>query len=119
TNDVTRQTVHENRVASLRRYRQRLGQLVRELSATERVAPISPEFREALTRRLEQSGVGKQLAARNPGEVFRQYLACMLRRPDARRGVPGCKRSLPVRFLPTSRSQACRPKPPRRSACSR
>ena len=83
TNDVTRQTVHENRVASLRRYRQRLGQLVRELSATERVAPISPEFREALTRRLEQSGVGKQLAARNPGEVFRQYLACMLRRLDA------------------------------------
>ena len=83
TNDVTRRTVYDNRVASLRRYRQRLGELLRALSATERAARISLEFREALARQVDQSGAGEHIAARNPGEVFRQYVACMLRRLDA------------------------------------
>ena len=83
TNEVTRRTVYDNRVASLRRYRQRLGELLRALSATERAARISLEFREALARQVDQSGAGEHIAARNPGEVFRQYVACMLRRLDA------------------------------------
>jgi len=83
TNEVTRRTVYDNRVASLRRYRQRLGELLRALSATERAARISLEFREALARQVDQSGAGEHIAAHNPGEVFRQYVACMLRRLDA------------------------------------
>jgi len=83
TNEVTRRTVYDNRVASLRRYRQRLAELLRGLSATERAARITLEFREALTRQLDHSGAGAHIAARNPGEVFRQYVACMLRRLDA------------------------------------
>src|SRR5207247_2752501 len=83
TNEVTRRTVYENRVASLRRYRQRLAELLRGLSVTERAARIPLEFREALARPLDRSGAGASIAARNPGEVFRQYVACMLRRLDA------------------------------------
>jgi len=83
TNAVTRETLNENRLASLRRYRQRLGDLVRTLSITERTLAIPPAFREALDRQLALSGEVERIAARNPGEVFRQYLACMLRRLDA------------------------------------
>src|SRR2546421_13115096 len=38
TNEVTRRTVYDNRVASLRRYRQRLGEQLRADSATHRDA---------------------------------------------------------------------------------
>jgi phosphoenolpyruvate carboxylase len=82
TNDVTRRTLLENRAASLRRYRQRLGDLLRALSPTERAAPIAPQFREALTRLLAASGDADRIQRRNPGEVFRQYATCMLRRLD-------------------------------------
>ena len=82
TNQVTRECFHENRLASLRRYRQRLQDLLRGLSVTERAAPVTESFRRALGQRLAESGEGERIAARNPGEVFRQYLACMLRRLD-------------------------------------
>jgi phosphoenolpyruvate carboxylase len=80
TNAVTRSTLLENRLAALRRYARRLSDLVRALSLTEKAFPISDRFREALERELAASGIGDEIAARNPGEVFRQYLACMLRR---------------------------------------
>jgi phosphoenolpyruvate carboxylase len=70
-------------VASLRRYRQRLTELVRRLSISDRAVPVSPAFREALGRALEQSGDGEGITNRNPGEVFRQFLACMTLRLDA------------------------------------
>jgi len=82
TNDVTRRALLENRMASLRRYRQRMSDLVRALSPTERAAPIAPQFREALTRLLDASGDRERIERRNPGEVFRQYATCMLRRLD-------------------------------------
>src|SRR6185295_16385638 len=40
TNDVTRSTLLENRLTVLRRYRSRLGDLVRALSITERAMPV-------------------------------------------------------------------------------
>lgn len=83
TNEVTRETLYEYRLASLQRYRQRLGELLRTLSVTERAAAVPEDFRRALARQLEASGQGADIAARNPGEVFRQYLACMLRRLTA------------------------------------
>jgi phosphoenolpyruvate carboxylase len=82
TNDVTRSTLLENRLTGLRRYRGRLGDLVRALSITERAVPVSDTFRRALERELAATGEGDEIAARNPGEVFRQYLACMVRRLD-------------------------------------
>ncbi len=82
TNEVTRETLNENRGASLRRYRRRLTELLRTLSVTDKAAPIPDRFRQALARQLERSGDGERIAARNPGEVFRQYVASMLRRLD-------------------------------------
>src|SRR5256886_1758571 len=69
TNDVTRRALFENRIASLRRYRQRLADLLRALSVTERAAPIAPEFREALARELAASGDAERIQQRNRGEV--------------------------------------------------
>ncbi len=82
TNDVTRSTLLENRLTGLRRYRRRLGELVRALSITERALPVSDAFRQVLERELAATGEGEEIKARNPGEVFRQLLACMVRRLD-------------------------------------
>ncbi len=83
TNDVTRRTLNEYRRASLQRYRQRLTSLLRALSITEHAMVLPDGFRKALARALEQSGEGAQIAARNPGEVFRQFLVCMSRKLDS------------------------------------
>ncbi|HSB52773.1 MAG TPA: phosphoenolpyruvate carboxylase, partial [Gemmatimonadales bacterium] len=82
TNDVTRRTLHENRLASLYRYRQRLGELLKTLSITDRALEVTPAFREALDRVLTTTGEAQQIVGRNPGEVFRQFLACMMLRLD-------------------------------------
>ena len=82
TNEVTRRAVHENRLASLRRYRFRLSDVARTLSPSERNTRVSAEFRQALVLALEASGEGRAIAAKNPGEIFRQYIACMVRRLD-------------------------------------
>jgi phosphoenolpyruvate carboxylase len=80
TNDVTRSTLLENRLTVVRRYHRRLGELVRALSITERAVPPSERFRQTLERELSATGEGDAIANRNPGEIFRQYLAIMLRR---------------------------------------
>ncbi len=82
TNGVTRSTLIENRLTALRRYRRRLGDLVRALSITERMVPGNERFLAALERELAESGSGAEIQVRNPGEIFRQYLACMTRRLD-------------------------------------
>jgi phosphoenolpyruvate carboxylase len=82
TNDVTRSTLLENRLTVLRRYRRRLDDLMRTLSITEKALPISDRFRQALEKELAATGEAETIAHRNPGEVFRQYLSCMLRRLD-------------------------------------
>jgi phosphoenolpyruvate carboxylase len=81
-NDVTRSTILENRLTALRRYRRRLSELVRALSITERAVPVPENFRQSLARELAATREADEIAARNPGEIFRQYLACMGRRLD-------------------------------------
>jgi phosphoenolpyruvate carboxylase len=80
TNDVTHGTLLENRLTGLRRYRRRLDELVRALSITEKAFPVTERFRSALDRELAATGQADQIAMRNPGEVFRQFLGVMLRR---------------------------------------
>ncbi len=82
TTAVTAWTLRENALAALRRYRARATELARALSITERAMPVPEDFRETLERELEASGVGAAIAARNPGEAYRQYLTCMLRKLD-------------------------------------
>jgi phosphoenolpyruvate carboxylase len=80
TNEVTQSTLLENRLTGLRRYRRRIDELVRDLSITERSVPLTDRFRSALERALASTGRAEELATRNPGEVFRQYLGVMLQR---------------------------------------
>lgn len=82
TNEVTRRTLHENRVASLYRYRQRLAELLKTLSITERALDPGPAFRQALDRALGSTPNSAAIVGRNPGEVFRQFLACVMVRLD-------------------------------------
>jgi phosphoenolpyruvate carboxylase len=83
TNEVTRRTLYENRAASLHHYHARLTALMRDLSIAQRSVTVPADFQEALALALSQSGDGARIAARNPGEPFRLYLTCMVRRLEA------------------------------------
>jgi phosphoenolpyruvate carboxylase len=83
TNEVTRRTLYENRAASLNHYRSRLTGLIRSFSISQRSVNLPAAFQDALAVALSQSGDAGRIAARNPGEPFRQYLACMSRKLDA------------------------------------
>ncbi|WP_375465893.1 phosphoenolpyruvate carboxylase [uncultured Methylobacterium sp.] len=80
---VTRETLSRNALASLRRYRDGVVHLGRVLSLTERALPVPGTFRAALDRALAESGAAETIAGRNPGEAYRQFLACILRRLEA------------------------------------
>ncbi|MEX3814490.1 phosphoenolpyruvate carboxylase [Paraburkholderia sp. BR13439] len=80
---VTRATLHEHRAASLKRYRLRLVELTQMLSITSEALPVPDSFHAALARALTRSGEPGPITSRNPGELFRQYLTCILRRLDA------------------------------------
>ena len=82
TSQVTRGAVMEGRLASLRRYQLRLAEVGRMLSVSERGLELTPTFREALSRALANAPNGAMIVARHPGEVFRQYVACMQAKLD-------------------------------------
>jgi phosphoenolpyruvate carboxylase len=83
TNEVTRRALFANRVASLRRYRSRLAFLISRLSLAQHAIDVPAELRAALDLALAASGDAEGIAARNPGEVFRQFGACMKRKLEA------------------------------------
>ena len=83
TTEVTRRTLRQNALASLRHYRGKLVELGRALSVTERAAKVPEGFRAELARELAASGDAASISARNPGEAYRQYLTCLLRKLDA------------------------------------
>ncbi|HVQ11162.1 MAG TPA: phosphoenolpyruvate carboxylase, partial [Methyloceanibacter sp.] len=83
TTPVTRATLKQNALASLRHYRARIGELARYLSIAERASPVPESFRAELARELEASGEAVAIRARNPGEAYRQYLTIVLRKLDA------------------------------------
>lgn len=83
TTPVTRATLKQNALASLRHYQARIAELARFLSITERSAPVPESFRAELARELEASGEAVAIRSRNPGEAYRQYLTCVLFKLDA------------------------------------
>ena len=82
TSEVTRRTLWETRLASLRRYRARLLDLVRNLSIEDHALDLPDSFRTAVAQAIEATPDGEARAARNRGEIFRQFLSCMLARID-------------------------------------
>lgn len=83
TNDVTRSTLRSNRLASLHHYRNRLRALSQSLSIASHAIDVSDAFRKALDDAFRICPEADQVQARNRGELFRQFLSCMLVRLDA------------------------------------
>ncbi|HEU4459271.1 MAG TPA: phosphoenolpyruvate carboxylase [Methylibium sp.] len=83
TSEVTRNTLWQMRLASLRRYRTRLADLARNLSISERQVELPEGFRALVKAALARRADGERIAQRNPGELFRQFIACMLAKLDA------------------------------------
>ncbi|MGH8489733.1 MAG: phosphoenolpyruvate carboxylase, partial [Gammaproteobacteria bacterium] len=95
TNEVTRDTVLSNRRASLNRYRSRLSHLARVLSIAAHAVPVPRFFETALNTMLAQFEDQAVITRRNPGEVFRQFAACMLRKLEATFAAPAAGNSYP------------------------
>jgi phosphoenolpyruvate carboxylase len=74
TSAVTRRTLWETRLAVLRRYRDRITDLIRLMSIAERTLSIPHEFADHVRLALSATVGGDALAMRNPGELFRQFL---------------------------------------------
>ena len=94
TSEVTRQTLWSNRLACLNRYRQRLSDLIRNLSIAEHALPLAPAFLQAVSERLADLPDAAALASRNAGEPFRQFLASMLARLE--RTARDCQQHRPT-----------------------
>ena len=80
--EVTAFAVHEGARTCLKRYRQDLLKLGAKLSVADHSVRVPEDFIEALQQNLELLGQAENFSKRYPGEVFRQYLSCMLRRID-------------------------------------
>ncbi|HWH73802.1 MAG TPA: phosphoenolpyruvate carboxylase, partial [Methylibium sp.] len=81
TVEVTRAALAETRLASLKRHQAKLDELGHHLSISQNAVVLSPTFRAALDTALAASP-DADIARRNPGEPFRQLLACMLEKLD-------------------------------------
>ena len=75
---ITRDIIGTGRDAALRRYRQQLAQMAQRLSITRHGVTLPTWFVERLDRELDKSGEGEEIARRNPGEAFRQFISCLL-----------------------------------------
>jgi phosphoenolpyruvate carboxylase len=82
TSEVTRRTLWQTRLASLERYRARLSELIRALSIEDHALPLPDAFHAAVVEAIRTLPDGAARAARNRGEVFRQFIGCMLSRID-------------------------------------
>jgi phosphoenolpyruvate carboxylase len=80
TSEVTRRTLWQTRLASLERYRARLSDLIRALSIEDHALPLPDAFRAAVGEAIRALPDGEARAARNRGEIFRQFIGCMLSR---------------------------------------
>ena len=78
SNEVTKETLISNRSIVLKHYQHRLELLLKKISISKNLIQLTENFEKALHDLLEQTGESDQLCLRNPGEVFRQFVACML-----------------------------------------
>ena len=82
-NEVTAYAIHEGAKTCLVRYRQDIQKLRAKLSIASHSVTITQSFLDVLVEKQQLIGETQQLSKRNPGEIFRQYLSCILRRIDA------------------------------------
>ena len=77
-NTVTREALSLNRQAVLSHYRSQLEQLFPKISVSIHAIRAPAGFISHLHGLLDASGHRKKLEKRNPGEIFRQFVFCML-----------------------------------------
>ncbi len=82
TSEVTRGALRATRLASLRRYRSRLLDLVRNLSIEDQALQLPESFHRAVARAIDSLPQGAAAAGRNRGEMFRQFVSCMMAKLD-------------------------------------
>ncbi len=82
---VTRQTLHRNALASLTATATACGNWAGpSRSPSARCAAAARKLSHAeLERQLAESGQARAITRRNPGEPYRQYLSCVLRKIEA------------------------------------
>ena len=78
TNETTWIALLKNRQQILEYYIHLFEVLISRLSISENALCLSNQFSERLEQLLARHLSIPQLVTRNPGEVFRQYIACML-----------------------------------------
>lgn len=78
TNEVTKDTLLKNRRAVLEHYVELLEELIHKLSVSAVSVSISEQFKQDLDVILVDIDDLYQISKRNPGEVFRQFISCML-----------------------------------------
>ncbi|HEY7688329.1 MAG TPA: phosphoenolpyruvate carboxylase [Dongiaceae bacterium] len=83
TPEVTEAAFAANRRACLERYREHLRTLTKSLSITGTAIAVPADFRSALETILSAEPQRDAIAARNPGELFRQFASCIERKIDA------------------------------------
>ncbi len=83
TAKVTASAIHANAKACIKRYRQNIYELGAKLSIASHSVTIPENFMQALQKKLEFHSKAETFSKRNPGEVFRQYLRCILLSIDA------------------------------------
>ena len=80
SNAITSDALQQNRRAAFAYHDRQLEALINTLSIAEHSIAVPADFRAALDKALMESGDGESIAARNPGEVFRQYAVCLRRK---------------------------------------
>jgi len=83
TNAATRMAMKQYRRTALIYHRQQIDQLRNVLSVASHGVQLSRKFLSALENRLQESAAREAIETRNPGEVFRQHLSCILAKLDA------------------------------------
>jgi len=78
TNDVTKDALLKNRAMVLEHYIEAVQETIEKLSVTRVNLNLSKDFEQHLETILEGIDELEHITERNPGEVFRQFLACML-----------------------------------------
>ncbi len=78
TNDVTKDALLKNRHIVLEHYIETLQEMVEKLSVSRVNIDLSKTFEQQLETILQGIDEIEDVSERNPGEVFRQFLTCML-----------------------------------------
>lgn len=77
TNDVTRAALNRSRDFILHHYVKRLDNVISKISIAQKGIKLSDGYLNALQSLLKETMQDDSLPSRNPGEVFRQFVACI------------------------------------------